>query len=265
MTTGYDVDVLVAGGGPVGLATAVLATRAGFSTLVVERRHGPVDKACGEGLMPGALAAVRAVGADPSGRDFFGIRYVSAGGEQSAAARFAAGHDTERRPVGSWDLPTLAGAGAFEALVGLGAVEARAAGSVGRGPRMAGSIAQVTLVFSVPRISRSRREPGPMALIHAAVLAGLSVPCSAGSGSSVSGTSQAMDNGSYALIAASTGRNVCRSPSSSVAAGVVPSTSTRSGRTAKGSPWLIAVAGMVRVNVATEPGARVLPSEVRAT
>ncbi len=91
MTTGYDVDVLVAGGGPVGLATAVLATRAGFSTLVVERRHGPVDKACGEGLMPGALAAVRAVGADPSGRDFFGIRYVSAGGEQSAAARFTAG------------------------------------------------------------------------------------------------------------------------------------------------------------------------------
>jgi hypothetical protein len=74
-----------------------------------------------------------------------------------------------------------------------------------------------------------------------------------------------MDNGSYALIAASAGRNVCRSASSWVDAGVVPTTSTRSGRTAKDWAWLIAVAGILREKLATEPGARVLPSEVRAT
>ena len=54
-----DVDVVVAGGGPVGLAAAVLATRAGLSACVVEHRADPVDKACGEGLMPPAVRARR--------------------------------------------------------------------------------------------------------------------------------------------------------------------------------------------------------------
>jgi flavin-dependent dehydrogenase len=88
---GFDADVLVAGGGPVGLGVALMATRAGFSTMVVERRPDPVDKACGEGLMPGALAALLQLGADPVGRDFLGIRYLEAGGARSAEARFAAG------------------------------------------------------------------------------------------------------------------------------------------------------------------------------
>lgn len=46
------IDLLVAGGGPAGLATAVHAARAGLEAVVVERREGPIDKACGEGLMP---------------------------------------------------------------------------------------------------------------------------------------------------------------------------------------------------------------------
>ena len=49
------IDLLVAGGGPAGLATAILGARAGLEAVVVERREGPVDKACGEGLMPHAL------------------------------------------------------------------------------------------------------------------------------------------------------------------------------------------------------------------
>jgi flavin-dependent dehydrogenase len=83
------LDLLVVGGGPVGLATALYAERAGLSVTVLERRGTPIDKACGEGLMPGAVAALHELGVDPSGRAFEGIRYVS--GPRSAEARFASG------------------------------------------------------------------------------------------------------------------------------------------------------------------------------
>jgi len=74
-------DVAVVGGGPAGLAAALAARRAGLSVVVVERRPPPVDKACGEGLMPSALAAVAALGVDlgDCGRPFRGIRYVAGG------------------------------------------------------------------------------------------------------------------------------------------------------------------------------------------
>ncbi len=86
-----DVDVLVVGGGPVGLAAAAIAAGHGLSVAVVERRRDPVDKACGEGLMPSAVAALAGLGVDPPGIDFGGIRYVAADGRRSAVARFGAG------------------------------------------------------------------------------------------------------------------------------------------------------------------------------
>ena len=36
----YDADVVVAGGGPIGLAAATFAALAGFDTIVVEPRSG---------------------------------------------------------------------------------------------------------------------------------------------------------------------------------------------------------------------------------
>ncbi len=72
----HDVDVLVAGGGPVGLVAAIEARLAGLSALVVEPRAGTVDKACGEGLMPRAVAALDRLGVDPPGRPLAGIAYV---------------------------------------------------------------------------------------------------------------------------------------------------------------------------------------------
>lgn len=82
-------NLLVAGGGPAGLATALYAARAGLDVEVWEPRPGAIDKACGEGLMPAALAALRDLGVDPDGHDLAGIRYVA--GERHAQARFAAG------------------------------------------------------------------------------------------------------------------------------------------------------------------------------
>ncbi|MGX6751543.1 NAD(P)/FAD-dependent oxidoreductase [Streptomyces xantholiticus] len=82
-------DLLVAGGGPAGLATALHAARAGFDVVVAEPRSAPVDKACGEGLMPGAVRALRALGLTISGRPIEGIHYVQ--GSRGAKAMFRHG------------------------------------------------------------------------------------------------------------------------------------------------------------------------------
>ena len=79
-------DVVVAGGGPAGLATALHAAAAGLSVLVREPRDGVVDKACGEGVMPAGLAHLAALGVQPEGREIVGIRYCAPG--RSAATRF---------------------------------------------------------------------------------------------------------------------------------------------------------------------------------
>jgi flavin-dependent dehydrogenase len=85
------VDVLVAGAGPIGLATAILAARAGFSVAVTDPREGPIDKACGEGLMPTALSQLHHLGLNPQGHDLAGITYVSAEGGHCVQAAFPDG------------------------------------------------------------------------------------------------------------------------------------------------------------------------------
>ncbi|GAB3437154.1 NAD(P)/FAD-dependent oxidoreductase [Phycicoccus ginsengisoli] len=87
--TGGHVDVLVVGGGPVGLGSALYAARRGLRVQVLEPRTGPVDKACGEGLMPGGVAALADLGIHPGGRPFRGIRYL--GPTASAVADFRDG------------------------------------------------------------------------------------------------------------------------------------------------------------------------------
>jgi flavin-dependent dehydrogenase len=69
-------DVLVVGGGPAGLATAIRARLAGFAATVLDRAVPPIDKACGEGLMPDAVARLREIGVEPRGVPFRGIRYL---------------------------------------------------------------------------------------------------------------------------------------------------------------------------------------------
>ena len=83
------IDLLVVGGGPVGLVTAIHAAQAGFEVTVIEPRVGTIDKACGEGLMPRALEHLKRIGIDPPGMDYSGIRYIS--GNRAAEARFASG------------------------------------------------------------------------------------------------------------------------------------------------------------------------------
>jgi flavin-dependent dehydrogenase len=72
------IDVLVVGGGPAGLATAISCAQAGLSVTVAEPRTGPIDKACGEGVMPSAVARLAAIGVHPIGHPLRGIRYLDA-------------------------------------------------------------------------------------------------------------------------------------------------------------------------------------------
>jgi flavin-dependent dehydrogenase len=59
------LDAIVVGGGPAGLAFAAAAAARGLSVAVLERAALPVDKACGEGILPAGVRALDALGARP--------------------------------------------------------------------------------------------------------------------------------------------------------------------------------------------------------
>lgn len=82
------VDLLVAGAGPVGLATAIHAAKAGLEVLVCDPRSGDLDKACGEGLMPTAARNLRALDIRLTGHPIRGISYLASDGSRHAQAAF---------------------------------------------------------------------------------------------------------------------------------------------------------------------------------
>ena len=84
-----SVDLLVAGAGPAGAATAIRAALAGLSVVVVEPRQAPIDKACGEGIAHSAVDYLTRLGVELTGRPFHGIRYLDA--NHQVDARFRAG------------------------------------------------------------------------------------------------------------------------------------------------------------------------------
>lgn len=82
-------DLLIAGAGPAGLATALYAHRAGLHVAVTDPRPSPIDKACGEGLLPAAVTLLRELQVPLTGREFRGICYLD--GERQVQARFQKG------------------------------------------------------------------------------------------------------------------------------------------------------------------------------
>jgi menaquinone-9 beta-reductase len=75
-----QAEVLIAGGGPAGLAAAIAARQAGFEVAVVDCAQQSIDKACGEGIMPDGLNALAALRIRIDARQvapFRGIRFIN--------------------------------------------------------------------------------------------------------------------------------------------------------------------------------------------
>jgi len=92
------VDALIIGGGPAGLAAGIVLGRAGFTVLLCERQTFPIDKVCGEGLMPTGVQHLEQLNIRVRERfPFAGIRYVApAGGVATAAFREGVGWGIRR-------------------------------------------------------------------------------------------------------------------------------------------------------------------------
>jgi flavin-dependent dehydrogenase len=82
-----ETEVFVIGGGPAGLAAAIAARQKGFTVMLADGAEPSIDKACGEGLLPETLAALRDLGVkleDGAGYMFRGVSFVDVGSKVSA-------------------------------------------------------------------------------------------------------------------------------------------------------------------------------------
>ena len=70
-------DLFIVGGGPAGLAAAIAARQRGLRVVVADSRRPPIDKACGEGLLPDTMAAAADLGLSLPARrfEFRGVRF----------------------------------------------------------------------------------------------------------------------------------------------------------------------------------------------
>ena len=87
-----STDVFVIGGGPAGLAAGIAARQSGLRVVVADGAQTPIDKTCGEGLMPDGLLALQGLGITlkaGDGHPFRGIRFLSS--SLSADALFPCG------------------------------------------------------------------------------------------------------------------------------------------------------------------------------
>ncbi len=76
-----DTDIFIIGGGPAGLAAAIAARLRGLRVMIADGNLPPIDKACGEGLMPDSISAANRLGIVLPEREGFRFRGVRFHGE----------------------------------------------------------------------------------------------------------------------------------------------------------------------------------------
>ena len=86
MVTGR-CDVTIVGGGPAGAALAILLGRQGVKVVLYEKARHPRLKACGEGLLPHGVAALRDITGLPMAPRVRGLRFTA--GNVSVDADFS--------------------------------------------------------------------------------------------------------------------------------------------------------------------------------
>jgi flavin-dependent dehydrogenase len=92
-TAPTHTDVFIAGAGPAGIACAIACTLRGLTVQVADAMSPPIDKACGEGLMPDTLAALTdlgvnlslAAGNPTSSAPLRGIRFIGSNATTQAS------------------------------------------------------------------------------------------------------------------------------------------------------------------------------------
>ena len=87
-----STDVFVIGGGPAGLAAAIAARQQGLRVVVADGATPPIDKACGEALMPDSITALERLGVSVPAADachLRGVRFLNS--KLSAEAVFPCG------------------------------------------------------------------------------------------------------------------------------------------------------------------------------
>jgi menaquinone-9 beta-reductase len=92
-------DVFVVGGGPAGIAAALAARQHGLDVTVADSCRPPIDKPCGEGLMPDGIAALQRLGVNippMEAHRFRGIRFVSSALSAEATFPYGSGLGVRR-------------------------------------------------------------------------------------------------------------------------------------------------------------------------